>query len=514
MSMRSSAILALAGLASGQVGTLLAPTYDINFPNTSAAENPLNWLGANGPYAPGPNVYGIPYDVPENCTVEQAFYVSRHGSRYPDPGAYAGWVDMQERFAVKNGYTASGSLSFLQSWKPVLTAPGLQMSNLSPTGQKEIFDMAYALRTRYPALYSEGDELHVWANNYSRVVQTARLFTTGFLGVNATSLGNVVVVTSTGSTDAIGNSLAPSDACPNFVDVSGGAYATNWTNVYVPPIQKRLQALISGNLTLTSSDVSQMPYLCGFESQITGKVSPWCNVFTNEELQHYQYSNDLRYYYGVGPGTDLPATMMLPFLNAVVGLLAKGPSQKGTAADGNAFQVPDLLVSFLNDGQLNELITASGVHDAQAALSASSMDPNRLYIGNRFTTMRGQVAFERLNCAVKPLDNTDVSPLLPLAQRTSGSTCTRRQQFSQSTTNNTFVRVTLNDVVYPIPSCQNGPGYSCLLDDYAAYVGNKYKKSGSWTSNCNVTTAGAPSVVKGSTFYTDLTSDFLKVISP
>lgn len=45
----------------------------------------------------GPNVYGISSDVPEHCTVDQAFYVSRHGSRYPDLGAYNGWVDMQNR---------------------------------------------------------------------------------------------------------------------------------------------------------------------------------------------------------------------------------------------------------------------------------------------------------------------------------------------------------------------------------------------------------------------------------
>lgn len=48
----------------------------------------------------GPNVYGIPYDVPEYCTVEQAFYVSRHGSRYPDRGAYTGWVDMKNRVGI------------------------------------------------------------------------------------------------------------------------------------------------------------------------------------------------------------------------------------------------------------------------------------------------------------------------------------------------------------------------------------------------------------------------------
>ncbi|CAK7242950.1 MAG: hypothetical protein STHCBS139747_004453 [Sporothrix thermara] len=373
--------------------------------------------------------------------------------------------------------------------------------------------MAYALRTRYPQLYNEGDELYVWANNYTRVLQTARLFVHGFLGVNATNLGHVVSVTSKTSVDAIGNSLSPSDTCPNFADTEGGDYYTNWSNVYIPPIQERLQSLITGNLTLTSTDISQIPYLCGFESQITGRVSPWCGIFTDKELEYYQYSNDLRYYYGVGPGTDLPSTMMLPYLNAVTGLLQQGPDAlNGTAADGSAFSPPKLMVSFLNDGQLNEIITASGVHDAQAALSDTEMDPKRLYMSNRFTTMRGTIGFERLNCAVKPSTGNS-SALLPLSQRSCSSNVTT-PSFEKSSTNSTFVRILLNDIVYPVPSCQNGPGYSCLMDDYVKYVSTKYAKSGNWASNCNVTTAGAPNVVAGASFYTDLSSDFLQIISP
>ncbi|EPE03039.1 histidine acid phosphatase [Ophiostoma piceae UAMH 11346] len=519
MSFRNTALAlaAIAGAANAQVGTMLAPKFDINFPSTEVARNPLNWLGANGPYAPGQNVYGISNDVPEHCTVDMAYYISRHGSRYPDLGAYQGWVDMENRFNVNNGYNASGSLEFLTSWKTPLTNPALQIANLSPTGNKEVFDMGYQLRTRYPHLYNEGDDLYVWANNYTRVLETAKLFVRGFLGVNATELGHVVSVTSKVYTDAIGNSLAPSDQCPRFNDASGGAWYTNWTNTYSAPIQQRLQALITGNLTLTQNDVTQIPYLCGFESQIKGKLSPYCAVYTDLELQYYQYANDLRYYYGVGPGTTLPATMMLPWLSQVVANLQTGPNQNGTAADGaSAFNVPNLVVNFLNDGQLNELLTAAGVHDAQAPLSSSKMDPSRLYIGNRFTTMKGQVGIERLTCAAKPLSSNATTTLVPLAQRTSGcsATTTKNKKFAKSTINSTYVRFLLNDVVYPIPSCQNGPGYSCLLSDYADYVSDKYNASGNWATNCGVTTSGAPSVVKGATFYNDLSSDFLRVLSP
>jgi len=45
----------------------------------------------------GPNVHGISSDVPEGCTVEQAAYVVRHGSRYPDSGAYTEWVALYDK---------------------------------------------------------------------------------------------------------------------------------------------------------------------------------------------------------------------------------------------------------------------------------------------------------------------------------------------------------------------------------------------------------------------------------
>jgi acid phosphatase len=55
---------------------------------------------------PGPNVFGISSDTPEGCTVDQAVYVSRHGSRYPDPGAYDGWLALYDKVTM---YFESGS---------------------------------------------------------------------------------------------------------------------------------------------------------------------------------------------------------------------------------------------------------------------------------------------------------------------------------------------------------------------------------------------------------------------
>lgn len=252
-----------------------------------------------------------------------------------------------------------------------------------------------------------------------------------------------------------------------------------------------------------------MPYLCGFESQITGRLSPWCNIFTDYELQQYEYAQDIRYWYGLGPGTDLEQTMMMPYLNALVGLLQDGPGINGTAADGSTFTLPKLLMTFLNDGQLVELVTASGVFDNETALSGTEITEERLFIASHFVSMRGTIAFERLNCLVgggSSSSNATSSTASPqLKSRFTNST---------SSANATYIRIKLNDAVYPLPSCQDGPGRSCLLSDYADYISDKYAAEGNWAENCNVTTPGAPTTVQGASFYTDLTSPFLQELPP
>lgn len=419
--------------------------------------------------------------------MDQTAYILRHGSRYPDTGAYNGWVEMASRFSPSNGYTASGPLSFLSTWRPVLTNPALQIAQESPTGYKEAHDLGYTLRTRYQDLYNEGEQFMVWANNYTRVLQTAQNFLRGFLGSNAATYGSVVSVTSKGFPGAVGDTLAPGDMCPNFHDNEGKDYVSEWNSIYIPPIQRRLQRLIQGNLTLTTSDISQMPYLCGFESQITGRLSPWCGVFTDEELRSYEYANDLRYYYGVGPGTVLEKTMMTPFLDALVGLFVQGPGLKGRRPDGGEFAVPRIMMAFLNDGQLNQLVSASGVMDSQPKLSSKSKDDGRLWMGSRFTSMRGTIAFERMNC---------------LAGGQGGGK------------NETFVRIRLNDAVYKLPCCHGGPGESCPLDKYQKYVSKKLAAEGDFVKNCNVTASGAPTKVKGASFFTDLSSPWLQSVAP
>lgn len=56
--------------------------------------DPLHHLGGQGPWFPAPNPNNISSEPPAGCSVDTAAFLSRHGARYPDPGAYNGWLSL------------------------------------------------------------------------------------------------------------------------------------------------------------------------------------------------------------------------------------------------------------------------------------------------------------------------------------------------------------------------------------------------------------------------------------
>lgn len=492
-------------------GDSLDPVQPTLRPDGASAKNPLSHLGGNGPWTVGPNVNGISPDVPANCYVDQAAYVLRHGSRYPDSGAYSSWVELQQLIAASNA-TLTGPLAFLNTWKTPLTNPGIQVAQLSQTGYKELYSLGYTLRTRYPDLYEEGDDFYVYANKYPRVIQTAQLFARGYLGSNSTLLGKVVSIDSKRFPAQLANTLAPGDMCPSFVDDSTPQTSV-WQATWLPKFKARLAQYIQGDLVIPDSTWNDFPYICGFESQILGRMSGFCDVFTDEELAAYEYQQDLRYYYGVGPPTNVSSKMMIPFLNSLVTRFVDGPADDvGVGADGvSTFKVPKLLMNFLNDGQLNQLATAIGVFDNQAPLPTDSAPADRLWRSSNISPMRGTIAFERLNCKV---GGPPPKPCKARKPSSAAARAARRQETLVETPvrNETYIRIRINEAVYPVPSCQDGPGKSCLLSDYAKYVSEKQAAVGSYATLCNTTSPDTPTEVQGASFLTNLDQEHLEIL--
>ncbi|TIA69454.1 putative histidine acid phosphatase [Aureobasidium pullulans] len=445
----------------------------------AATSDPTQQLGGNSPWFPGPDVNDNTYEVPDGCSVDMAAFVSRHGSRYPDTGAYNQWVALAAKIQAAQ-FTATGDYSFLRTWKPVLSNPAVQIADISIGGYKELYDMGVSYRWRYPDFYTENTAFSVFANQYPnapRVVNSARLFARGYLGPNST-YGDVYVIKST-DPKSIANSLAPSDSCPTYSDNGGGANLTAWNNLYLPAVTKRVNSHIDGNLNFTDSDVSIFPYLCGFETQITGRKSPWCNIFNEDELQKYEYAQDLRYYYGSGPGSGKNYTLMQPVLNAIVQRLVDGPNKTYVNSNGQSWTPGPLIPMFTNDGQINQLAAEIGVFDQQKPLPNNKIPNDQIFVASNYVTMRGTIGFERLSCS-----------------------------------NKKYVRIVLNDAVYPVPSCQNGPGKSCPLESYAALIAQKSKSQGSLVQTCGLTNSTGAASTNTATFLVDNALSWEYVVKP
>ncbi|KAH9862982.1 hypothetical protein J1614_010711 [Plenodomus biglobosus] len=437
----------------------------------------------------GPEVTGISSEIPSGCRVDLAAFFSRHGSRYPDTGAYAEWTSLYQRLQVAPFEVADETLNFLKTWKPVLSHPDRQIAQLSPTGYKELHDMGTQWRLRYPDLYEYNTPFTMWANWYKsspRVRDSASLFAQGFLGPNATELATIYALNSSDPHSWM-NSLATSDLCTAYADEGGRPYKDEWDDIYLPPIRARLNAKIQGGFNFTQQDVSIIPYLCGFETQITGRLSPFCHVFTKNEILQYEYAQDLRYWYGSGLGSDIEKHQMLPIIDMVTRRFVDGPEARYKIGN-STFIPPKVMASFSNDGQINQIIAATGVFDNEPQLPGNMTLPDRLFRASRLTPMRGTVAFERLSCASSAYTH-------------------------DRTGNETYVRIRLNEVVYPVAGCTSGPGSSCPLTQYKAMVENKLATVGSFTKLCN-TTNSSFSAQPLANFFMDNTLPFATAIKP
>lgn len=423
--------------------------------------------------------------MPEGCKVDLAAFFSRHGSRYPDTGAYKEWTALEAHIQEAPFTLTDPSLEFLKTWKPVLSNPAAQIAQISPTGYKELTEMGATWRLRYAHLYEYNTPFTMWTNWYNsnpRVRDSARMFAQGFLGPNATELGTIYALNSSDPASWM-NSLAPSDLCPAYKDEGGSPYIDQWQSIYLPPIVSRLNEKIKGDFNFTQQEVTIIPYLCGFETQITGKRSPFCDIFTENEILQYEYAQDLRYWYGAGLGTDIEKLQMLPALDMLVRRFIDGPNATYHLSD-STFQAPNVMASFSNDGQITQIIAASGVFDNEPPLPGNRILRDRKFRASRLTPMRGTIAFERLVCSA------------PTSPRSTP-----------------YIRVVLNDVVYPVANCNSGPGASCPLAQYQKIIKSKLAKAGNFTSFCN-TTNPAFSSTPESTFFMDNTLSFANTIRP
>lgn len=236
----------------------------------------------------------------------------------------------------QSGLAFNASLAFLNSWSYITDSPDRhfdQLTQIGPyAGTLQAFTTGTRLRTRYSHLLPRNGTLRLWASDSQRVIDTARHFAAGFVGLDWEKDGKAELEIIPETLEQGADTLTPGDSCVNYIEdlEKGHDYGMNilakFQDAYIPKIAARL-ARENPHTNFTNVEIFSMQEMCGFETLIRGS-SPWCAVFTDDDWDHFEYARDLVHYYRAGPGNPYAPAMGWLWLNATTELL-EGLKEEG-----------------------------------------------------------------------------------------------------------------------------------------------------------------------------------------
>ncbi|KAF1851927.1 phosphoglycerate mutase-like protein [Cucurbitaria berberidis CBS 394.84] len=411
--------------------------------------NILYHLGGNGPWVEKViDVVDGGIVVPEGCEIEQVHMMSRHAERYPTRRA----GDIGQRAVVErmkqSGKTFTGNLAFFNRWQLFWTDDSSleQLTSTGPfSGTLGSFTTGVRLRTRYKHLQPDRTTTF-WASDSNRVIETAKYFALGFFGIDYQDSNTAALEVISEHFSLGADTLTPGRTClANKRDEDEGQrkgyrLMGEYRATYLSAIRERL--LEQTTMDFNDQEIYAMQEMCGFETTVRGR-SDWCDVFTQDEFLSFEYARDLLHYYRAGPGQKYAASMGWLWLNATTNLLLEGPG------------AGPLFFSFVHDGDIAPMITALDVINDVEHLPINHIPHSRKWRKSQVSPMGGRVIFELLNC-------------------------------NQTSSPGKFVRLNINDGITAVPGCDNGPGNSCPLAQFAARTKKKGEEVGDFRELCGL----------------------------
>lgn len=407
-------------------------------------EDILHYLGGVSPYVPMKNKRFIDMSLPETCKLNSVQLLQRHGSRYPTKGANKGFKALYDAINPFKG-SLNGSLSFFNNkqYKYFVTDADVQLEQLTKlnnskpnkyTGEIMAREFGYNFYSKYGHLVSENETLTVFASNSTRVKDTAKFFGEGF--VQNTNINFEVLVISENETQGM-NSLTPAKSCDTFdSDYNDDLIATFFGNK-TAMLNDIKQRIVDENpaLNLSISNIESIYNYCTYELNVNG-YSDMCNLLTKNELTMFDYEASLEHYYSYMNGNTNSSAIASVLLNSSIELLTKSNGNK-------------LNLAWTHDTDLNNFFSLA-LFNSTKLMPIESMDFDYPFSRNDFTPMGANIILEDYSCG-----------------------------------NETYVRYIINDSVYPLNDCNDGPGYGCSLDNFISRA-EKLMNGLDFAKQCNL----------------------------
>jgi hypothetical protein len=410
--------------------------------------------------------------VPTHCRVTFANVLSRHGARDPTASKTIVYADLLSNLTA-NVTSFTGKYEFLADYEYTLGA-----DMLTTFGQQQMINSGIKFYERYKDLAVSATPF-VRSASEQRVVESAVNFTSGFHEAliqdnkdvkDSYPYPVVIVYEANGSNNTLSHGL-----CTAFekgpASKTGDDAQSKWIDVFVPPIRKRLNADLPG-AQLSKNDIISLMDLCPFNTVASpiGALSPFCNLFTTEEWQEYDYYESLGKWYGYGSGNYFGATNGVGFVNELIARMTNEPVKDHTSTNSTLDQNPStfpvdkaytLFADFSHDNDITGILASLGLYSSTRPLSNTTFEPTQQtngYSASWTVPFAARVYFEKLQCSKY------------------GGDMSREHSREEK------VRVIVNDRVIPLPFCGADGDGMCDLSKFIDGLG--FAQSGGRWSEC------------------------------
>ncbi|KZF19204.1 phosphoglycerate mutase-like protein [Xylona heveae TC161] len=335
-------------------------------------QNIFRLMGQLSHYQPAVEGFGVEeYPLPAGANITQVNVLHRHGSRYPTSSNIVAKLGSALGKAHIN---ATGALSFLNSWKYSLGA-----EILVPVGRQEMFDSGVLHYYQYAHLYDTNTKIIARTPTQDRMTKSAEYFLAGFFGQEWTNNATIEVII---ENSGFNNSLAGGKNCKNSngdVSALGDDATAQWYNIYLANATARFNSMTSG-YNWTADDTYAAQTLCPYETVALG-FSKWCDLFTYEEWQGFEYSLDLNFNGDDGFASPTGRAVGIAYVEEFLARLQHHvlSTPEGTAnitLDNNTATFPinqTLNFDFSHDTNIFSILTAFGFTQFQEDLPATHM---------------------------------------------------------------------------------------------------------------------------------------------
>ncbi|XP_039293085.1 multiple inositol polyphosphate phosphatase 1 isoform X2 [Nilaparvata lugens] len=361
-------------------------------------ENPLRYANTYTPYSVIANLTTAPYEF-EGCHPVKLWLLIRHGSRTMDSNTRQASSKILPRIRhhilyshmIGKGDLDEQTVELFKNWTENL--PLDNQKSLTMIGEEEMYNLAVRTRERHPHFFkSNYSELqHEFRSSIKqRTKDSAIHFARGLFPDELYK----VRFESSKKDDQILRFHTRCRQWVKSVERNSSTYHQLDEFLSSPTMAEaliRISYRLGLNYTLDYSEAKLMLRYCASQSAWDGHDSPWCHVFSDQELKIIDHADDIRRYYLHSYPHEINYKQACPLVRAMLKFLGTNPE------DG--FKSRFL---FSHSGSMLKFITAMGLFEEKSNLSEHNWQ-NKTWRGSFIDAFASNYAAILYKCS----DNVD-----------------------------------------------------------------------------------------------------------